>query len=272
MDLKTRLKGRVAIVVGGASGMGKATAHRLVQEGARIVIVDRDDAAAKAAAEEIGAQATHFSANVTDEASMEAAVAYAANLYGQLDIAVNAAGVGASVALVNQTVEQFKQIQDINLTGVFIACKAEARQMITQGQGGVIVNFASTNAVQPAEGLAAYCASKAGVAMFTQVAAMELSSNGIRVVGIGPGLTDTPMVQRVLSVPGAREAFTENILLKRPGRPEEIAASVAFLVSDDASYITGSTLYVEGGSLTQRYPELSRRQSTQAPVVAGGSR
>jgi NAD(P)-dependent dehydrogenase (short-subunit alcohol dehydrogenase family) len=260
-----RLQGRVALVTGGASGMGLETARRLAAEGARVVVVDQNEEAAQAAAQSIGAAAAAVRADVTDETGMEAAVAFAVERFGKLDIGINAAGIGASVPLVDQSVEQFRRIQDINLTGVFVACRAEARQLIAQGHGGVIVNFASSNALQPAEGLAAYCASKAGVAMFTEVAAMELAGHGIRVVGVGPGLTSTPMVDRVLSIPGARDAFIENILLKRAGRPEEIAATVAFLVSDDASYITGTTLYVEGGALTQRYPEFSRRRP--APKV-----
>ena len=256
-----RLRGRVALVTGGGSGMGLATAQRLASEGAKVLIVDQHATAAHEAAERIGSSAAAFSADVTSEPDMDAAVAYAVSCFGRLDIGINAAGIGASALLLEQSLEQFRRLQDVNLAGVFVSVKAEARQMIAQSGGGVIVNFASTNALQPAEGLGAYCAAKAGVAMLTQVAAMELAPHGIRVVGVGPGLTSTPMVDRVLSVPGAREAFTENILLRRAGRPEELAASVAFLVSDDASYITGTTLYVDGGALTQRYPELHRRRS-----------
>jgi NAD(P)-dependent dehydrogenase (short-subunit alcohol dehydrogenase family) len=260
MDYPQRMEGRVALITGGASGMGLASAHRLVAEGARVVIADQHEASARAAADEIGASATAVYVDVTDEAAMAAAVEHAVKTFGRLDIGINAAGIGAMVPLVEQSLDQFRRIQEINVGGVFIACKIQARQMIEQGGGGVIVNFASTNARQPAEGMGAYCAAKAGVVMLTQVAAMELAEYGIRVVGIGPGLTSTPLVERVLSIPGAREAYTENILLKRPGRPEELAASVAFLVSDDASYITGSTLYVEGGALTLRYPEFNRRR------------
>ncbi|MGU7783291.1 SDR family NAD(P)-dependent oxidoreductase [Burkholderia sp. PU8-34] len=260
MEQSKRLTGRVALITGGASGMGFASARRLVSEGASVVIVDQNEANAHAAAKEIGASATAFCADVTDEAGMAAAVEHAVHVFGRLDIGINAAGIGAMVPIVEQSLEQFRRIQDINLAGVFIACKTQARQMIAQGSGGVIANFASTNAQQPAEGLGAYCAAKAGVVMLTQVAAMELAEHGIRVVGIGPGLTSTPMVDRLLAIPGAREAFVENILMKRPGRPDELAAAVAFLVSDDASYITGSTLYVEGGALTLRYPEFSKRR------------
>jgi NAD(P)-dependent dehydrogenase (short-subunit alcohol dehydrogenase family) len=260
MDYQKRLDGKVALITGGASGMGLASAHRLVAEGARVVIADQHEALARAAADEIGASASAVYVDVTDEAAMASAVEHAVKAFGRLDIGINAAGMGAMVPLVEQSLDQFRRIQEINVGGVFIACKIQARQMIAQGGGGVIVNFASTNARQPAEGMGAYCAAKAGVVMLTQVAAMELAEHGIRVVGIGPGLTSTPLVERVLSIPGAREAYTENILLKRPGRPDELAASVAFLVSDDASYITGSTLYVEGGALTLRYPEFSRRR------------
>ncbi|MFJ7949584.1 SDR family NAD(P)-dependent oxidoreductase [Streptomyces sp. NPDC096354] len=257
-----RLAGRVALVTGGGSGMGRATALRLASDGARVLVVDQHAESAVATAREIGAAALGMGADVTDEQAVASSVETALKHFGRLDIGVNAAGIAASVPLVNQTVEQFRKIQEVNLTGVFLTCREQSRQMIAQGEGGVIINFVSTNALQPGEGLAAYCASKAGVAILTRVAAMELAEHRIRVVGVGPGLTATPMASRFLTNPKSLEAFVSNIPLGRPAEPEEVAGVAAFLASDDAAYITGETIYVEGGALTRRYPGLGSRTPT----------
>lgn len=255
-----RHHGRVALITGGASGMGKATAERLVQEGARVALVDRDGAAAESAAHEIGSDVIGIRADVSDAADMAAAVATVVERWDRLDIGINAAGVGASTLLLEQSAEEFRRVLDVNLTGVFVSCQAQARQLIRQGTGGVIVNFSSTNAAQPGEGLAAYCSSKAGVGMLTRVAALELAQYGIRVAAVGPGLTDTPMVSRMMNDDRARSAFVGNIPLNRPANPAEIAAVVSFLASAEASYITGDSIYTDGGSLIGRYPTLAERR------------
>jgi NAD(P)-dependent dehydrogenase (short-subunit alcohol dehydrogenase family) len=261
-----RLEGRVALVTGAGSGIGRAICRRLAEEGARIACLDRDAAAARATADAIGSDALAIAADVANAADMQRAVAETAAAFGRLDIAVNAAGVGASARLVDTTLETWQRVLDVCLTGVFVSLQAQARQMIAQGGPAVIVNIASTNARQPGEGLAAYCAAKAGVEMLGRVAALELAAQGIRVASVGPGLTDTPMVARLLADPVARAAFLDNIPLQRPARPEDIAAAVAYLASDDAAYVTGQTLYVDGGASMQRYPSLAARKPS-VPAV-----
>lgn len=266
MDAMRKLEGRVAMVVGGGSGMGQAVAQRLSREGARVAVVDRDLDAAKASAEELTTASLALRADVVDEADIVAALDAVHDRFGALDIGVNAAGIGISVPLIEQSLEQWQRVHSVNLAGLFLCCKHQALRM--KARGGVIVNFISTNAEQPGEGLSAYCASKAGAAMLTRVAAMEFAAHNIRVVGVGPGLTETPMVQRLLSMPSARAEFLDNILLGRPGQPDEVAALVTFLVSDEASYITGDTIYVDGGALNRRYPSLASRTPPAAPGSA----
>ncbi|SEB25974.1 SDR family NAD(P)-dependent oxidoreductase [Variovorax sp. YR216] len=259
-----RLEGRVALVTGAGSGIGHAICTRLAEEGARIVALDRDAAAANATATAIGDDAYAVAADVANVEDMQRAVAEVVERFGRLDIAVNAAGVGASSLLVDTQMETWQRVMDVCLTGVFVSSQAQARQMIAQGGPAVIVNIASTNAQQPGEGLAAYCAAKAGVDMLSRVAALELAPYGIRVAAVGPGLTDTPMVARLLANPSARDAFLDNIPAGRPARPEDIAAAVAFLASDDAAYVTGQTLYVDGGASMMRYPSLASRRAGAA--------
>lgn len=260
-----RLQGRVALVTGAGSGIGRAVCARLAAEGASLVALDRDMSAAQATASTLGADALAVAADVASVGDMQRAVAEAASHFGRLDIAVNAAGVGASALLVDTDLATWHRVLDVCLTGVFVSSQAQAKQMIAQGGSGVIINIASTNAQQPGEGLAAYCAAKAGAEMLGRVCALELAAHGIRVAAVGPGLTDTPMVARLLANPAARGEFMDNIPLNRTARPEDIAAAVAFLASDDAAYVTGQTLYVDGGASMKRYPSLASRRP---PAVA----
>lgn len=259
VPIEQRLADRVALVTGAGSGMGAATARRLVDEGASVLIVDRDPEAADLVHQRLGSRTHSFVADVTDPEEMRQAVQLAVQLWGRLDLGVNAAGIGASTLILDQSVEEFQRVVDVNLRGAFVSMQAELQQFAAQGGGGVVVNFASTNARQPGEGLAAYASAKAAVSMLTQVAAMESGASGTRVVAVGPGLTETPMVARLTQNKTARAAFEEAIPLGRPARPEEVAAVVAFLCSDDAAYITGDTLFVDGGALTRAYPSLAKR-------------
>ena len=253
-----RLTDKVALVTGGASGIGREIARGYVEEGARVVLGDRNAALLAETAKELGADAATIEIDVTREADLERAVALAGSRFGRLDIGVNCAGLGLSVPLTEQTEAQWDLVVDVCLKGVFLSMKHEARQMLAGKRGGVIINIASINARQPGEGLSAYCAAKAGVEMITRVGAMELGASGIRVVGIGPGLVDTPLTTFQQDRPHVREAFLENIPLGRVGTPRDIAGAALFLASEDASWVSGDTLFVDGAELTKKFPELGR--------------
>jgi glucose 1-dehydrogenase len=253
-----RLADKVALVTGGASGIGREIARCYVDEGARVVLGDRNATLLAEAAKELGAVAIGAEMDVTREGDLERAVALAVSQFGSLDIGVNCAGLGVSVPLTEQTETQWDTVVDVCLKGVFLSMKHEARRMVAAGRGGVIVNIASINARQPAEGLSAYCAAKAGVEMLTRCAAMELGPHGVRVVGIGPGLIDTPLTTFQRERPHVREAFLANIPLGRVGTARDIASAAVFLASDDASWISGDTLFVDGAELTKKFPELGR--------------
>ena len=249
-----RFEGKVAVVTGGASGIGRESARRLVREGAKVAIGDVNEAMLAETADELGDSCATSACNVTEEADVERLVATAVDVFGRVDIGVNCAGLGALGPVTDLDVAQWDLVLDVCLKGVFLATKHEARAMRAAGDGGVIVNIASINARQPAQGMAAYCSAKAGVEMLTRVAALELGRDGIRVCGIGPGLVDTPLTQYQRDMTVFRDGYLENIPMGRVGQPPDIAAAVAFLASDDASWVSGDTLYVDGASLTRGYP------------------
>ncbi len=249
-----RLEGRVAIVTGGASGIGLAVGRRFHSEGASVALVDLDGERAIDHAGALGDRALGIAADVTDEAAVEVAVATTCERFGGLQVAVNAAGASAFGAVVDLPADQWRSTVDLCLTGVFLSLKHEARRMV-DGGGGSIVNIASLNARQPGEGMAAYCAAKAGVAMLTKVAAMELGASGVRVNAIAPGLVDTPLTAVLMQSP-FHDAYVENTPLGRSGTPDDVASMALFLASDESSWVTGDCLAVDGGAQTKRYPEL----------------
>jgi NAD(P)-dependent dehydrogenase (short-subunit alcohol dehydrogenase family) len=250
------LADKVALVTGGASGIGREIARRFIEEGARVVVGDRDAATLYETARALGDACAAVEMDVSVDADVERAATLTVSRFGALDIGVNSAGLGVLAPLTDQTDAQWDSVVDVCLKGVFLSIKHEARQMIAGGTGGVILNISSINARQPAEGLSAYCSAKAGVEMLTRCAAMELGPHGIRVVGIGPGLIDTPMTAFQQEWPMLRQEFVANIPLGRVGTPREVANAALFLVSDAASWISADTLFVDGGELTKKYPEL----------------
>ena len=238
-----RLAGHRALVTGGASGIGAAVAARLAADGAAVVIGDIDAAAAKAQAEQCGAAAIHL--DVTDPASAQAAVADA----GPFDILVNNAGIDqAGVFFTDVTPEQWRRLLAVNLEGVF-ACTRAVLPAMQQGGWGRIVNLSSEAGRVGAKADAVYAATKGAVISFTRSIAMENGRYGITVNAVAPGPIDTPLLHRM--PPKAIGLVAASTLVRRLGRPEEVAAAVAFLASDEAAYVTAEVLGVSGGMFLQ---------------------
>jgi NAD(P)-dependent dehydrogenase (short-subunit alcohol dehydrogenase family) len=194
--------------------------------------------------------------DVSDEHEVEAAMRAARETFGSLDIVVNCAGFGAIMPLTELPGEKWRSVHAVTLGGVFYGVKHGARQMLEQGRPGVIINISSVNARQPMEANSAYCAAKAGVDMLTRCGALELGAAGIRVVGIAPGLVETPLTRHELENPAIRELFMAVIPMKRAVEAEEIAATAVFLASEHARSINGETIAVDGGLLTRGTPAL----------------
>jgi NAD(P)-dependent dehydrogenase (short-subunit alcohol dehydrogenase family) len=253
MDFLSR-KG--AVVTGAASGIGKAITAAFVEAGARVMLCDINRDAVAAAAGKFADRAIASVTDVSDEDQVEAAMHAARDAFGTLDIVVNCAGFGAITPLVELTGSKWRAVQAVTLNGVFHGMKHGARVMLEQGRPGVIINISSVNGRQPGEGQAAYCASKAGVDMLTRCGALELGSRGIRVIGIAPGLVETPLTRRELEDPSMRELFFGVIPMRRAVEAREIAAAAVFLASDCGSAINGETIAIDCGSLTKGYPAL----------------
>jgi NAD(P)-dependent dehydrogenase (short-subunit alcohol dehydrogenase family) len=254
-----RLQGRVGVVTGGASGIGAQCARQFVREGARVVLGDRNADGLDTLVNELGAEVCAAEVvDVTNPDDMQRLVARAESEFAPVDLAVNAAGIGWFSPVHMHGVEQWDAVLDVCLKGVFLALRAESAAMIASNTKGAIINIASINAIVPAEGMSAYCAAKAGVAMLTRCAAMELGSHGIRVVGIGPGFIETPMTEYARHVDGVQQAYLESIPLGRVGAPSDIADAAVFLASGEASWISGTTIWVDGAEANKGYPELAR--------------
>ncbi len=253
-----RFVGRCAVVTGAASGIGRATAHRFVADGGVVVAGDIDTEGLQQLTDDLGAPVAVQRCDVTREADVAALVDLAVERFGSIDAVFNVAG-GNRPGLITETTESdWDFTVALCLKSVFFGVKHAARQMSATGSRGAIVNIASLNSRVPMVFGAAYSAAKAGVASLGQSAAIELGDLGIRVNTVSPGLTDTPLIGPMMSIPGAGAAFANQIPLRRPARPDEIAGAATFLASDDAAYINGVNLFVDGGWEHTAYPDLRR--------------
>ena len=248
-----RLSGRVAIVTGGGRGIGYAIAQRLVAEGAHVVVADIDGEAAYGAARELsqsGREALGLPLDVAQTRDLPAFMQRVHQWRGRLDILVNNAGIAQRKDVLEVTEEDWDRMMAVNLKGVFFACQQAAAIMATQESRGVIVNLASTSSfVASSIPMVHYDASKAGVRMLTVSLAVHLAHLGIRVNAIAPGTIDTALTRGVVEGGALSEQAASKIPLGRLGHPPDLAGAVAFLSSDDAAYVTGHTLVVDGGWL-----------------------
>jgi NAD(P)-dependent dehydrogenase (short-subunit alcohol dehydrogenase family) len=242
--------GKVAIVTGGASGIGAAIARQLAREGCRVVIADRDAAGLETIVAEIGRNAVPYEINVADALEVEAMVGFAERECGGLDLAVNNAGIGGPTApTADYPLEGWQQVMDINLNSVFFCMKYEIAAMLRAG-GGAIVNMTSILGSVGFANSPAYVAAKHAVIGLSKNAAIEYAKHGIRVTSVGPGFIDTPMVSKGLD-PAALATIAGLHPIGRLGRAEEVAALTSFLLSEPASFITGSYHLVDGGYVAQ---------------------
>jgi NAD(P)-dependent dehydrogenase (short-subunit alcohol dehydrogenase family) len=256
------LAGKVAIVTGAAQGIGHACAVRLAKEGAKLVLCDVNDKAGERVAKTIeskGGSATYVRCDVSCAADVESAIAAALKTFRRIDVLVNNAGVVDDAPFLDLSIEELDRVLGINLRGAFLMGQAVARQMVKQGKAkrgtsaGAIVNMSSVNAQFALPDHVAYSISKGGINQLTKAMAIALAPQGIRVNAVGPGTIDTPLIKSVVKDKAFRTKVLSRTPLGRFGQPEEVAAIVAWLASDEASYVTGTTVYADGGRLPLNY-------------------
>jgi NAD(P)-dependent dehydrogenase (short-subunit alcohol dehydrogenase family) len=246
------LSGKGVLVSGGSRGIGLAAARRFLEEGCRVFVSGIDDTEVKRAVLDLDAAATLAggeAADVADEEQVDRLVTEADAFLGGVDVLLNNAGIAWREPFADIEAERWDRILDVNLRGQFLVAQRVARGMIARGRGGAIVNMASTNALEGEAGYAHYNASKGGIAMLTRTMAIELGPQGIRVNALCPGKIATPLQGEAEDDEYTRRFVRERIPLGRSGTPEEVAAAYAFLASDEASFITGELLVVDGGQL-----------------------
>lgn len=250
-----KLANRIAIVTGAARGIGRACAERLLAEGAKVVAADLDSARLDVTAAAIGSPETVLAVvtDVSKKDQVEALIAAAVGKFGRLDIMVNNAGIAMIQDFLAVTKADYDKVLGVNLEGAFWGTQAAARQMIAQGGGGVIINMSSINSGLANPRAATYAITKGGMNQITAAAAVAFARDGIRVVGVGPGTIDTDMIHAGFVSDATERAILARTPIGRYGRAAEVAAVVAFLASDDASYITGETIYPDGGRRVLNY-------------------
>src|SRR3954447_2755499 len=245
------LHGKVAIVTGGNSGIGKAIVLALAGHGANLVIDYVCDPEATEELERqvvaLGDKAIGCDADVSKIAELQQLVKAAVEAFGRVDVMVNNAGIETRTSVLDTTEDQYDKVLDINLKSAFFGTQLAAQQMIEQGGGGRIINISSVHEDWPMPDNTAYCLSKGGMRMLTRTAAVELAPHNITVVGVGPGAVDTPINKETVADPAKLKVLDAAIPLGRLAEPSEIADGVAFLASDAASYVTATTIFVDGG-------------------------
>jgi glucose 1-dehydrogenase len=252
-----RFEGKTVLITGGAQGIGLACATRFANEGARVGIVDRNREVGEAGAATIGAR--FIEADVSQKSAIDAAVKTFLDAFGRVDVLVNNAGITHAAEFLDLTEEAFDRVLAINLKSYFLMGQAVARHMVaTPASGGAergaIINMSSVNAVLAIPNQIPYVVSKGGVQQLTKVMALSLAPHGIRVNAIGPGTIATELAKKaVLADDAARDRVMSRTPLGRLGEPEEVASIAAFLASGDASYLTGQTIYPDGGRLALNY-------------------
>ena len=246
-----RLEGKVAIVTGAATGIGKAIAIRFAKEGAAVVIDYVGSPGIPASAENeiagFGGRCLAVAADVSNPDQVKSLIDSTVKTFGKLDIVVNNAGIEKKIAFVDYPLEEFRKILDVNLIGPFLVSQAAARQMIQQGNGGRLINISSVHEDLPMPANAAYCISKGGLRMLTRTIAVELAKANITVNNIGPGAVFTPIDADVEAKPEMEKALMGEIPLNRWGKPEEIAGTAVYLASRASDFVTGATVRVDGG-------------------------
>jgi len=250
-----RFAGKSVLVTGGASGIGEATAHRFLSEGASVVVLDRSRenlAAAEARLEPArgdGAELVLIAGDVSSDADVDRAVEEAVGRFGGIDILVSNAGIAHQEPFLEIPRERWDETLRINLTGMFVVTQRVAREMVRAG-GGTILLTSSTNGLVGEDRYAHYNASKGGVTLLTKSLAIELGPHGIRVNAVCPGYIVTPLAESI-DDPEFMEAYRQRLPLRRLGKPEDVAGTFAFLASEDAAFITGETIVIDGGQLTE---------------------
>jgi glucose 1-dehydrogenase len=245
------LKGKVAIVTGGNSGIGLAVVLELAKQGANVVIDYVAHPEATEALEKqvtaLGDQAIGVAADVSKVADLQRLIAAAVERFGRVDVMVNNAGVETRTSVLDTTEAQYDKVMQINLKSAFFGTQLAAQQMIKQGGGGRIINITSVHEDWPMPGNTAYCLSKGGMRMLTRTAGVELAPHNILVVGVGPGAVATPINLSTMKDPALMKKLDSAIPVGRMAKPEEIATVVAFLAGDGAAYITATTIFADGG-------------------------
>lgn len=243
----------LALVTGGAQGIGYACAEALAEDGARLILADINAEGVAAAAAKLGNGTVGLVCDMGDPAQITAMFDKIEAEHGPVEILVNNAGIAIPGDFLETSIESFQKVIDVNLTGTFLALQRAAKTMVANKIEGAIVNMSSVNAVVAIPSIAAYCASKGGVMQLTKASSLALAPHNIRVNAVGPGSIDTEMMAGVNANPEAMEMVMSRTPLKRIGEPRDIGDAVAFLASKKAKYITGETIYIDGGRMGMNY-------------------